>query len=153
MFREMRKLQRQLSREDTIQILASAGYGFLAINGGEYPYGVPINYVYVNDKVYFHCAEEGQKLDMIKENNKVSFTAVSKHDILPDKFSTDYRSVVLFGEVEEVTGEEKLQALEAFIRKFSSDFTEEGMKYIEKAAHRTRAFAINIKHVTGKGRV
>lgn len=153
MFKEMRKSQRQLSSEDTIEILNSADFGFLAINGEEYAYGVPINYVYGNEKIYFHCAAEGQKLDMIKKNNKVSFTAVTKHDILADKFSTDYRSAIVFGTAEEVCGEEKIAALMAFVKKFSSDYMEEGRKYVEKAADKAKVYGIRIDHVTGKGRI
>ncbi|WP_055668354.1 pyridoxamine 5'-phosphate oxidase family protein [Desnuesiella massiliensis] len=152
MFKEMRKIQRQLSHEETIEILNSADYGFIAINGEEYGYGVPVNHVYLNDKIYFHCAREGYKLDRISKNNKVSFTAVTKHDILADKFSTDFRSVMAFGEAEEVFGEEKIMALMALIEKFSPQYIEEGRKYIERGEKATKVYGITVNHITGKGR-
>lgn len=152
MFREMRKKQRELSNEEAIEILNSADYGFISINGEEYPYGVPINFVYLNDKIYFHGATEGHKLDMIKRNNKICFTAVTKHDILPDKFSTDYRSVIVFGDAYEVFDEEKISVLLALIEKFSLSYIDEGKKYIARAEKATRVFGITISHITGKGR-
>lgn len=152
MFREMRKKQRELSNEEAIEILNYADYGFISINGEEYPYGVPINFVYLNDKIYFHGATGGYKLDMIKRNNKICFTAVTKHDILPDKFSTDYRSVIVFGDAYEVFDEEKISVLMALIEKFSLSYIDEGKKYIARAEKATRVFGVTINHITGKGR-
>lgn len=151
MFREIKRIEKQLSEQEVLEILNSCDYGFLAIGGSGYAYGVPINYVYLDEKVYFHCASEGYKLDRIKENNKVSFTVVAKHEVLSDKFTTAYQSVIIFGKTEQAFNEEKLSALTAFIEKFSPDYIKEGKKYIEKAAEKTTVYSITIDHVTGKG--
>lgn len=81
---------------------------------------------------------------------KVSFCVAEDSEILPEKFTTSYKSVILFGKAVEAEGEEKKEGLMALIRKYSSDFLEEGKKYIESAHDTARVFKIEIKHVTGK---
>ncbi len=51
----------------------------------------------VGDVIYFHCAPEGHKLENLSGNNKVSFCVVGKTQVLPDKFATNYESVIVFG--------------------------------------------------------
>lgn len=152
MFREMRRKDKQISTEQAIEILKRCSYGVLSLVGENgYGYGVPLNYVYVDNKIYFHSAKRGYKLDSIKCNNKVSFCVVGKAEILPDKFDTKYESVIAFGKAEEVDGDEKYFALMEMIKKYSKDFLDKGRKYIEDAGSQTRIFKINIEHITGKG--
>ncbi len=99
MFTEMRRKDRQLTNEEAFAILQKCNYGILSVLGEHgYPYGVPINYAYADGKIYFHStSQESHKLDAIRENNKVCFTAVSEHDIVLDELSTNYESVIVFG--------------------------------------------------------
>ncbi|PKM85687.1 MAG: MFS transporter [Firmicutes bacterium HGW-Firmicutes-11] len=153
MFREVRRKDREITGEELDRILESAPYGYLSTAGADgYPYGVPISYVYDGTSVYFHCAVEGHKLDNIARSDKVSFCAVSDTEVLPDQFSTNYKSVVLFGRVRELTGEEKEGALRRFLTKYSSEYMDAGMKYIEAAKHKTRVFKIEVEHRSGKSR-
>ena len=56
-FREMRRKRQQISEEESIGILQKATAGTLALLGdGDYPYAVPISYVYHDGKLYFHSA-------------------------------------------------------------------------------------------------
>ncbi|MDK2829867.1 MAG: uncharacterized protein PWP67_2693 [Clostridium butyricum] len=112
MFKEMRRKDRQLDIKEVIEILEKCNYGILSTVGENgYAYGVPISYIYKNNSIYFHCATEGQKLDNLKNNNKVSFCVVGQTCILPDKFSTKYESVIIFGRANEVFEDEKNMAL------------------------------------------
>ena len=43
------------------------------LGDNDYPYAIPLNYIYLNSKIYFHCAKTGHKIDSIKKHNKVSF--------------------------------------------------------------------------------
>ncbi|MFL0197848.1 pyridoxamine 5'-phosphate oxidase family protein [Clostridium sp. WILCCON 0269] len=73
-----------------MEILINGEYGVLATNGEDgYNYATALNYVYINDKIYFHCATEGHKLDNIKVNNKVSFCVVGKTQVVPNKFTSN----------------------------------------------------------------
>lgn len=153
MFREMRKKQRQITEEESIEILNNGEYGILATIGENgYTYATPLSYVYYNEAVYFHCAVEGSKLDNIKYNEKVSFCVVGKTKVLQEKFSTEYESAIVFGRAIIIEKEEKIGALTAIIEKYSPDFKKEGLEYIERAAGATCVVKIEIDRITGKAR-
>ena len=62
MFREMRRIKQLLSTVDTIAVMDRCTNGILACLGDEdYPYAVPLSYVYFNGKIYFHSAKAGIK--------------------------------------------------------------------------------------------
>ena len=74
MFREMRRTKQEMPRNRCEEVLERGTSGVLAALGDEdYPYAVPLSYVYRDSKIYFHCAKNGHKLDAIAKNNKVSF--------------------------------------------------------------------------------
>lgn len=153
MFREMRKIERKLSSEETIKIIEKGEYGVLSLQGNnDYPYSVPLSYVYHNNKIYFHCAMEGNKLDCIENYSRVCFCVVGNTIVLPEKFSTKYESVIIFGQAKEVYEDEKKEALIKIIEKYSKEYRSQGLIYIEKAISRTKVMAIEIEHMTGKAR-
>lgn len=152
MFREMRRTKQMLSREESIAVLEKGQTGILAVEGENgYPYAVPLNYVYKENAIYFHCAVQGHKLEGIKKNSKVSFCVVGKDQVLAEKFSTDYESVIVFGRAEILKGEEeRLYALRALIEKYSVEYKEEGEKEIKKYWNQAELVKIQIAHMTGK---
>jgi len=153
MFREIRRKDRMITNDEAIEILKSNDYGVLSTTGENgYPYGVPISYVFFNDAIYFHCASEGHKLDNISNNSKVSFCVVGQTNILPAKFSTEYESVIVFGEAIEVSNDEKYTALLEIANKYSANFIEEGKEYIQRSGNATKVMKINIEHISGKAR-
>lgn len=122
MFKEMKIKEKQLSEEETIEIVKRGEYGVLATSGADnYPYAVPLNYTFHDGKIYFHCAVSGHKLDNIEHNSNVSFCIVDNADVIPDKFSTLFRSVIIFGKIKEVFSEEKEEGLIAILQRFSSE--------------------------------
>ena len=83
MFREMRRKNQALSREEAAAVLDRALSGVLALSGDDgYPYAVPISYVYDGGKLYFHCAKSGHKLDALQRNPKASFCVVDQDQIV-----------------------------------------------------------------------
>lgn len=151
MFKEMRRKDREIFNKKLEEILLDGEYGTLStISENGYPYIVPLNYVYYDKCIYFHCAKEGHKLEDIKQNNKVSFCVVTDTEILPSRFSTKYKSVIAFGTASEVTDNLKENVLIQLINKYSKDFLDEGKKYIDKAKENTKIMKINIQHMTGK---
>ncbi|QIB69242.1 pyridoxamine 5'-phosphate oxidase family protein [Aminipila butyrica] len=154
MYREMRRKDKKLSEEDTLQVLKTAPYGMLSTVGEDnIPYGVPINFVYKDDKVFFHSGVAGHKLDNIKMNDNVSFCVVTDVETLPAEFNTKFKSVIIFGTAEEVQEEKKVEVFKLFLEKFSPDFMESGVEYIHKASKGARIFQINIEHMTAKGKI
>ncbi len=116
------------------------------------PYGVPVSYSYAGEVIYFHCALEGHKLENLSSNNRVSFCVVGKTQVLPDKFATNYQSVIVFGKAFEVTDAEKQTGLVEILKKYSPGFMEKGLRYIEGDGYKARVYKIAIESMTGKSR-
>ncbi|MDD4601383.1 hypothetical protein SDC9_14777 [bioreactor metagenome] len=155
MFKELRRQDRALSHEGTQEILQKGVYGFLAVNSlNDYPYGIPLNYAYTNGSIYFHAAVEGQKLACLENNNKVTFCVVSESTVVPDQFSTRYKSAMVFGKAYELSGTEKVEALVNIVRKYatSEDCIIRGKQYAQGDRDLTAVFRIDIEHLTGKAR-
>jgi len=152
MFREMRRKEQQLSKDTTERILAAGRTGILGVMGDdEYPYTVPVNYVYDHGKIFFHSATTGHKLDGIQRNNKVSFCVIEKDEIVPEKFATDYRSAIAFGKASIVTDEAlKNHTLELIVQKYSPGLETEGADEIRRGWEIVCIVEIAIDHVTGK---
>jgi nitroimidazol reductase NimA-like FMN-containing flavoprotein (pyridoxamine 5'-phosphate oxidase superfamily) len=72
--------------------------------------------------------------------------------VLPDQFATRYESVVATGRATEAVDEEKQQALEGLLAKYSAGFRAEGLEYIKAMEERTRVFRICIESICGKAR-
>lgn len=151
--KELSRKDRAIPQEEAIAILKKAEYGVLStISENGKPYGVPLNFCIIDHCIYFHCAVEGQKIDNIKQNKSVSFCAVGNTEILPDRFGTKYESVIVSGEVKEVFDMNKQIALEGLLHKYSPEFFDKGIKYIESLRKKTRVFKIAINKLTGKAR-
>jgi uncharacterized protein len=71
---------------------------------------------------------------------------------MPDKFGTKYESVIVSGHIEEVFNENKQMALECLLKKYSPDYFNKGLEYIESLKEKTRVFKIFIVHLSGKSR-
>ena len=72
MFRKMRRIKQQLSDNECIQILQDESRGILSVLGeNEYPYGIPLNYLYHDNKIIFHSALEGHMNDSIKKHENL----------------------------------------------------------------------------------
>jgi uncharacterized protein len=149
----MRRNKRAISAKEAHQLLEKGEYGVLStVDDNGQPYGVPLNFCVLHDRVYFHCATEGHKIANLASNPKASFCVVGDTELLPEKFSTKYESVIVFGEVREATDNEKQAALEALVEKYSPAFVGEGQNYIQSSGAQTRVFRISIESISGKAR-
>jgi uncharacterized protein len=153
MERKMRRDDRAIPDSEAQQILQAGEYGILStVSIDGQPYGVPVSYSYTSDVIYFHCAVEGHKLDNLSGNNRVSFCVVGRTQVLPDKFATNYESVIVFGKAFEVTDDEKHAGLVEILKKYSPGFIDKGLRYIEGDSHKARVYKIVIESMTGKAR-
>jgi nitroimidazol reductase NimA-like FMN-containing flavoprotein (pyridoxamine 5'-phosphate oxidase superfamily) len=155
MFREARRKNQLLSQIETIGILKACTSGVLGVTGDAgYPYTVPISYAYQEGKLFFHCANEGHKIDGIKRNEKVSFCVIDKDEVIQKTFTTHYRSVIVFGRARILTEDrERRNALDCLVAKYSPDFINEGQQEIEKSWNRVCVVEIIIEHMTGKAAI
>lgn len=112
MFRGMRRSSRATSLADALEILKSGNYGVLSVvSDNGYPYGVPLNYAFLDGKLYFHSAVEGAKLDAIRRDPRVCFTVTSRAELVPDALSTDYSSAIVFGRARVVEDADERKSL------------------------------------------
>ena len=104
MFRGMRRKKQALSPEECAAVLAHGTAGVLALSGYDgYPYAVPLSYVFDGGRLYFHCAKAGHKLDAIRQNNRASFCVVGQDQIVPEEYTTYFKSVIIFGTMAALT--------------------------------------------------
>lgn len=151
MQREMRRAEKQLTREEALRILEQGEYGVLStVSVDGTPYGIPLNFSLVDQSIYFHCADKGHKLDNIKNNPRVSFCVVGEVRILPAEFDTRYESAVVFGAATQVFGQEKQMALQLLLEKYSADYYAEGLSYIQENLGKTSVYKVFIDSISGK---
>ena len=104
MFREMRRKNQILSQAECLAVLDRGTSGVLAVQGdGGWPYAVPLSYVYEDGRLWFHCARTGHKLDAIRREPRVSFCVVDQDQVVPQEYTTYFRSVIVFGTIRVLT--------------------------------------------------
>ena len=153
MFREMRRKRQALPQEGMDAVLQKGTSGVLAVSGDHgYPYAVPLSYVYDGKALYFHCGKAGHKLDGIRRDAKASFCVIDQDQVVPEEYTTYFRSVIVFGQIHEITDDsEKRAAMETLAIKYAPEDT---------AANRDHAISrewkplcmleMTIEHITGK---
>lgn len=152
MFREMRRKKQLLSAQETEEILRSGTSGVLAVSGDDgYPYAVPLSYAYADGKLYFHWAGSGQKLEGIRQNDKVSFCVIGQDEVVAEAFATNYRSVIVFGRASVIADDEtKRHALRLLVQKYSPGYETAGEVEIVKDWKAVTVVELRIEHMTGK---
>ncbi|RVU55007.1 pyridoxamine 5'-phosphate oxidase family protein [Anaerosphaera multitolerans] len=152
MFREMRRKKQILPLEISENILKRRTAGVLALSGdNNYPYALPISYVYYDNKIYFHCAKTGHKIDAIEKNDRVSFCVIDKDRIVAEEFTTYFRSVIVFGKAHILeNAEEKRRALKLLAEKYSPEFMESSEVEIKREFNLVTVVEISIEHISGK---
>ena len=153
MFREMRRKKQALTLEESTAVLMRGTSGVLAVLGDNgYPYAVPISYAYYGTHIYFHCAKAGHKLDAIKENNKASFCVIDKDEVIPEEYTSYFRSVIVFGTIRIIENEqEKQDAIEKLALKYAPDDTAEHRRMaIDQEWGPLCMLKMTIEHLTGK---
>ena len=152
MFREMRRSKQRLPREVAVEILERNTSGVLALSGDDgYPYAVPMSYVYAEGKIYFHSAKNGHKIDAIQRNEKASFCVIDQDQIVPEKYTTFFRSVIVFGRLRLVEDMEEMRRIAApLAMKYSADFNEGIPKEINASIRNMAVLELTIDHITAK---
>lgn len=152
-FREMRRFRQQLSQAECEALLAQGSSGVLAVTGDEgWPYAVPLSYAYEGGRLLFHCAKEGHKLDALRRDGRASFCVIAQDQVVPQEFTTYYRSVILFGRIRVPDAPEELTAAAwALVRKYCPNVSREAAeKEISGALGRMRILEMTVERMTGK---
>ncbi|NWJ49192.1 MAG: pyridoxamine 5'-phosphate oxidase family protein [Chloroflexi bacterium] len=152
MFREMRRKKQILSLEESIAVLNNGTSGVLAVSGdNDYPYAVPLSYVYHDSKIFFHSSKTGYKLDAIARNNKVSFCVIDQDNVVPEEYTTYFRSVIVFGKARILEDEvEKRSALEILAARYSPDHEQGRLQEIDDLFKPVCVVELAIEYMSGK---
>ncbi len=153
MFQEMRRKRQALSSEEISAVLNKGTSGVLALSGdNDYPYAVPISYVYDGEKLYFHCAKSGHKLNAVQRNAKASFCVIDQDKIIPEEYTSYFRSVIVFGRIQVIKDEDKKrQAIEKLAVKYApQDSDERRREAIDREWKPLCMLEMTIDHMSGK---
>lgn len=145
----MRRNDKLMRETETLSLLKNSQEGVLGtISENGYPYTVVVNYVYHNDKIYFHSAKTGHKIDNINFSDKVSFTVYTDVKVLGEELNTLYKSLTLFGKAKVVEATEEV--LWELIKKYSKLSEDKAKQMIAKEIDITAVIEIEIEYLTGK---
>ena len=153
MFRPMRRSAQALGVDACREVLSRGTSGVLALLGdGGWPYAVPMSYAFDGEKLYFHCAREGHKLDAIRREARASFCVVDRDEVAPEEYTTYFRSVIAFGRVRVLEDEaQKRAAIELLARRyFPQDSAENRRRAIERERTGLCMLEMDIEHMSGK---
>ncbi|MBO5560778.1 MAG: pyridoxamine 5'-phosphate oxidase family protein [Firmicutes bacterium] len=157
MFRQMRRIKQQISVEECEKVLFNEPRGVLAVLGDDdYPYTVPLDFIYSDGKIYFHGAGEGHKMDAIRRHDKVSFCVMDGGFRREGEWALNINSVIVFGCIKEVTDInvkiEKVRLLGLKYNPDPQDVEDELKRYldIEKHIDRVTVLELTPEHITGK---
>lgn len=148
----MRRKRQQLTNDECIRIMKTSTAGTLALLGdGGYPYAVPISYVYVDGKLYFHSALSGHKIDAIRTYDKASFCIIDTDDVHGEEYTTYFRSVIAFGRIHLIEDErEKMDAAHQLGNHYNPNDEDALQKELAKGFSHMVIIRMDIEHMTGK---
>ncbi len=150
--RPMRKATKEITdRAELEAILARAEVLFLALHDEPAPYVIPLNFAFAGGAIWFHCAREGTKLDLIRRDPRVGFSAVVEARVVPAPAACDSNalgsSVVGRGTAVICTDpDERRHGLDALM----SHYGISGPDYRADSLDRTRVVRIDVEELRGK---
>ncbi len=153
MFRDMRRKNQVLSREECLAVLDRGTSGVLAVHGDDgYPYAVPLSYFYEDGRLWFHCARSGHKLDAIRKDPRVSFCVVDRDQVVPPEYTTYFRSVILFGKARILEDPAEFrEALEKLALRYAPDDPPEHREeIIRRELPGVAMVEVAVEHLSGK---
>jgi nitroimidazol reductase NimA-like FMN-containing flavoprotein (pyridoxamine 5'-phosphate oxidase superfamily) len=152
----MRRKDREVFEDEIIKdIISRADVCRIALAIENEPYIVTMNFGFVpEDKgvLYFHCANEGRKLDMIKKNSHVCFQMDTDHKLYVGEKGCDwgmnFSSVVGYGNISIITdNDKKTDGLNAIMLHYGAPG---GITYSGNVIKRTTILRLDISEITGK---
>ena len=146
----MRRNDRERGRDFALAVIDGCEYGTVAIQGEE-PYCLPLSLVRIGEDLYFHCALEGKKLDLLRRNRAVWVSFVGENTAALNDFTTYFRSAMVKGTAEEVTdGAEKTGALRALCQKLTPGHMAAFDSEVARSFAVTGIWKIHMDEITAK---
>lgn len=149
----MRRNEQQIKDGEEMEtIIHRAQVCRIGLSAKDVPYVVPVHFGHKGNCLYFHCATEGKKLDILRHNNTVCFQMDIDHEIVksaeyPCRWSAKYRSIIGFGKASIIEDlQEKSSALNIVIQHYGGDWYD----FSEKELERVCVIRIEISSMAGK---
>jgi nitroimidazol reductase NimA-like FMN-containing flavoprotein (pyridoxamine 5'-phosphate oxidase superfamily) len=148
----MRKREKEITNLDQIEsIIQQSLVCRLGLSENNRPYIIPLCFGYKNRTLYFHCAREGKKLDIIRKNNQVCFEFDIDQELVTAeqacKFDMKFRSVIGLGKAYLVEAlEERRKGLEAIMQHYAG----KSFSYPEEIVVKTMVIKVEVESLTGK---
>lgn len=154
----MRRSDRARDREFSLALIDRCTHGVMALSTGEaVPYCLPLSFVRVGDELYFHCAREGRKIDLMRRFPQVCVTFVGEDRpafVAPTEYTTWFQSAIVTGTASEVNDpDEKTQALRALCQKVTPEHMDGFRAAIGKSLAVTAVWKVHMEEITGKAKL
>lgn len=149
----MRRKDREISYEEGLNIIDKCGYAVLSVCDGSNPYSVPLSVCRKGSSVFFHSADAGKKVELLKDGTNVCMVFVGDIQAQKNAFTTAYESAIAVGKIFRVdSDEDKIAALKLLCEKYCPDNMHAFDISIQRSLHRTCVYRIDIDHLTAKAK-
>ena len=148
----MRRKDREMNREFAMSVASTCEYANMAMVAADgMPYIVPLSIAVAEDVVYWHSAQDGKKINVLRDNPRVCISCIGYTRRSEDDFTTEFESAIIFGKASEVTDETvKIKALRLICERHTPKNMAEFDNAIAKSLARTAVWQVTIDEVTGK---
>ncbi len=149
----MRRKDRAMNQEFACMAVDKCYYAVLAtVNADGTPYCVPVCIVRIDQKIYFHCATAGQKIDNMRRDNRVCLSCTGEYTNVPEEITTEYESATIIGRSRElVDQEERIGIMKVFLEKYAPEYQQQFDETIREATpDKMGLWEISIETITGK---
>lgn len=154
----MRRNDRAQDKAFSLALIDRCTHGVMAVSTGEaVPYCLPLSFVRVEQDLYFHCAREGRKINLLRRFPQVCVTFVGDDRpafVPPAMYTTYFQSVIVTGTASEmIEPAEKLEALRALCQKLTPGYMDRFESAAEKSLDITSVWKIRIEDISGKAKL
>ena len=131
----MKKEEREIKdKKVLIAVLKNGKYTTISLCRGNEPYLVTLSYGFDQEKnaLYFHTANEGLKVEFIKENSQSCGTVIEDKGYKLNECSHAYRSVIFWGDITIIEKlEEKKHAFEVLLNHLEENPNEVKKRFLK----------------------
>jgi len=148
----MRRKEREITDRAQIDaILQSSRVMYLAMAHDDVPFLVPVFFAYDGTSVYFHSAQTGTKIELLRRNPRVCFAVSVDQDVIENEKACDFearhRTAIGVGTAAFVDHEtEKIEILNRIVARF----TDKAFEYPPTTLEHTAVVRIAIESIKGK---
>ncbi len=148
----MRRKEREIKDQSEIErIISKALVCRVAVCEGNKPYIIPMCFGFKDGILFFHSAQEGKKIEILKKNNRVCFEMDVDTELVEGEKGCDwgikYTSVIGYGRATFIEDmKEKRNALHILLGHYSNKKYE----FSEDSLSQVAIIKIQIESLTGK---